>query len=32
MAYYYGDLNVAMLKNYRIESVDLPLKVTNCTN
>ena len=28
MAYYYGDLNIAMLKNCKRESLDLPLEVT----
>ena len=28
MAYYHGDLNIAMLKNCKREQLDLPLEVT----
>ena len=28
MAYYYGDLNIAMLKSCKRELLDLPLEVT----
>ena len=28
MAYYYGDLNIAMLNNCKREPLDLPLEVT----